>query len=143
VTEGNVIHYGFIEKFIVELGKTYHILEIAYDRWNATQMVQNLEGEGFTMIPFGQGFKDMSPPSKELYKLLMEGSIIHGGNPVLRWMAMNVVMRQDPAGNIKPDKDKSVEKIDGIVAEIMAIDRCIRHEGEAQSVYDDRGIFVF
>lgn len=142
-TEGNVIHYGFIEKFIEQLGETYHIREIAYDRWNATQMVQNLEDMGFTMVPFGQGFKDMSPPSKELFKLLMEGNIIHGGNPVLKWMAGNVVMRQDPAGNIKPDKEKSVEKIDGIVASIMAIDRCIRNGTGSGSVYDERGVISF
>ena len=138
-TEGNVIHYGFIERFIENLGTKYHIKEIAYDRWNATQMVQNLEDEGFTMVPFGQGFKDMSPPSKELYKLLMEGNIVHGGNPVLKWMAQNVVMRQDPAGNIKPDKERSVEKIDGIVALIMGLDRCIRCT-PVTSVYDERGI---
>jgi phage terminase large subunit-like protein len=142
-TEGNVIHYGFIERFIEDLGKKYHIKEIAYDRWNATQMVQNLEDEGFTMVPFGQGFKDMSPPSKELYKLLMEGSIVHGGNPVLKWMAQNVVMRQDPAGNIKPDKERSVEKIDGIVALIMGLDRCIRNGGDTTSIYDERGMIVF
>lgn len=142
-TEGNVIHYGFIERFIEDLGKKYHIKEIAYDRWNATQMVQNLEDEGFIMVPFGQGFKDMSPPSKELYKLLMEGSIVHGGNPVLKWMAQNVVMRQDPAGNIKPDKERSVEKIDGIVALIMGLDRCIRNGGETTSIYDERGMIVF
>ena len=142
-TEGNVIHYGFIEKFIERLGETYNIREIAYDRWNATQMVQNLEDMGFTMVPFGQGFKDMSPPSKELFKLLMEGNIIHGGNPVLKWMAGNVVMRQDPAGNIKPDKEKSVEKIDGIVASIMALDRCIRNGTGSGSVYDERGVIVF
>jgi phage terminase large subunit-like protein len=142
-TEGNVIHYGFIEKFIEQLGETYHIREIAYDRWNATQMVQNLEDMGFTMVPFGQGFKDMSPPSKELFKLLMEGNIIHGGNPVLKWMAGNVVMRQDPAGNIKPDKEKSVEKIDGIVASIMALDRCIRNGTGSGSVYDERGVISF
>ena len=142
-TDGNVVHYGYIERFIEELGKKYHIKEIAYDRWNATQMVQNLEDEGFTMVPFGQGFKDMSPPSKELYKLLMEGSIVHGGNPVLKWMAQNVVMRQDPAGNIKPDKERSVEKIDGIVALIMGLDRCIRNGGETTSVYDERGMIVF
>ena len=141
-TEGNVIHYGFIEKFIEHLGETYNIREIAYDRWNATQMVQNLEDMGFTMVPFGQGFKDMSPPSKELFKLLMEGNIIHGGNPVLKWMAGNVVMRQDPTGNIKPDKEKSVEKIDGIVASIMALDRCIRN-GTGGSVYDERGVLSF
>lgn len=142
-TEGNVIHYGFIEKFIERLGETYHIRKIAYDRWNATQMVQNLEDMGFTMVPFGQGFKDMSPPSKELFKLLMEGNIIHGGNPVLKWMAGNVVMRQDPAGNIKPDKEKSVEKIDGIVASIMALDRCIRNRTGSGSVYDERGVISF
>ena len=142
-TEGNVIHYGFIEQFIMDLGTHYHIKEIAYDRWNATQMVQNLEDEGFLMVPFGQGFKDMSPPSKELYKLLMEGNIVHGGNPVLKWMAQNVVMRQDPAGNIKPDKERSVEKIDGIVALIMGLDRCIRNGGTSGSVYDERGIISF
>ena len=142
-TDGNVIHYGFIEKFIEHLGETYNIREIAYDRWNATQMVQNLEDMGFTMVPFGQGFKDMSPPSKELFKLLMEGNIIHGGNPVLKWMAGNVVMRQDPAGNIKPDKEKSVEKIDGIVASIMALDRCIRNGAGSGSVYDERGVIAF
>lgn len=142
-TEGNVVHYGFIEKFIEDLSEIYHIKEIAYDRWNATQMVQNLEGMGLTMIPFGQGYKDMSPPSKELFKLMMEGKIQHGGHPVLKWMGQNVVMRQDPAGNINPDKEKSVEKIDGIVALIMGLDRCIRHQGESGSVYDERGILSF
>ncbi|HFI0057096.1 TPA: terminase large subunit [Streptococcus suis] len=142
-TEGNVVHYGFIEKFIEDLSEIYHIKEIAYDRWNATQMVQNLEGMGLTMVPFGQGYKDMSPPSKELYKLMMEGKIQHGGHPVLKWMGQNVVMRQDPVGNIKPDKEKSVEKIDGIVALIMGLDRCIRHQTDEGSVYDERGILSF
>lgn len=143
-TEGNVIHYGFIEKVIEELGKTFHILEIAFDRWGAVQMTQNLEGMGFTVVPFGQGFKDMSPPTKEFYKLLMEGRIIHGGNPVMAWMAGNVVVDTDPAGNIKPTKAKSPEKIDGIVAAIMALDRCIRNEGQQQgSVYDERDMIVF
>lgn len=142
-TEGNVVHYGFIEKFIEDLSEIYHIKEIAYDRWNATQMVQNLEGMGLTMVPFGQGYKDMSPPSKELYKLMMEGKIQHGGHPVLKWMGQNVVMRQDPAGNIKPDKEKSVEKIDGIVALIMGLDRCIRHQTDEGSIYDERGILSF
>ena len=141
-TEGNIIHYGFIERFIEELGTKYHILEIAFDRWGATQMVQDLEGMGFTVVPFGQGYKDMSPPTKEFYKLLMEGRIIHGGQPVLRWMAGNVVVDTDPAGNIKPTKAKSAEKIDGIVATIMALDRCIRHENQS-SVYDERGLLVF
>ena len=142
-TEGNVIHYDFIEKFIMDLSEKYHILEIAVDRWNATQMIQNLEGEGFTIVPFCQGFSSMSAPTKEFYRLLMEGRIIHGGNPVLRWMAGNVVIDTDPAGNIKVTKAKSKEKIDGIVAAIMALDRCIRQEGQSGSVYDERGLLVF
>lgn len=143
-TEGNVIHYDFIEKFICDLGKKYHILEIAVDRWNATQMIQNLEGAGFTMVPFGQGFASMSTPTKEFYRFLMEGQIIHAGHPVLRWMAGNVVIETDAAENIKVTKAKSKEKIDGIVASIMALDRCIRNQGETQgSVYDERGLLVF
>lgn len=142
-TEGNVIHYDFIEKFINDLAEKYHIVEIAVDRWNATQMIQNLEGDGFTMVPFGQGFASMSGPTKDFYRLLMEGQIIHGGHPVLRWMAGNVVIDTDPAGNIKVTKAKSKEKIDGIVAAIMALDRCIRNQTEPQgSVYDERGLLL-
>lgn len=140
-TEGNVIHYDFIEKFIEELGEKYHILEIAFDRWGATQMVQDLEGMGFTVVPFGQGYSSMSAPTKEFYKILMEGNMVHGGHPVLRWMAGNVVIDTDPAGNIKVTKARSKEKIDGIVAAIMALDRCIRNQVQPQgSVYDERGI---
>jgi phage terminase large subunit-like protein len=141
-TEGNVIDYNFIEAFINKLYEKYNIKEIAVDRWNATQLIQNLTDDGFTMVAFGQGFKDMSPPTKEFYKLLMEGKIIHGGNPVMRWMSGNVVVDRDAAENIKPTKAKSPEKIDGIVAAIMALDRCIRHENTT-SVYDERGLIVF
>lgn len=141
-TEGNVVHYGFIEAFIEELGTKYNIKEIAFDRWGAVQMVQNLEGMGFTVVPFGQGYKDMSPPSKELMKLTLEERIAHGGNPVLRWMMDNIFIKQDPAGNIKPDKEKSTEKIDGAVALIMALDRSIRNGGCTGSVYDERGILI-
>lgn len=142
-TEGNVIHYGFIERFIEELGMNYNIREIAFDRWGAVQMVQNLEGLGFTVVPFGQGFKDMSPPTKELMKLTLEKKIAHGGHPALTWMMDNIYVRTDPAGNIKPDKEKSTEKIDGAVALIMALDRALRNEGNSGgSVYDDRGILI-
>lgn len=141
ITEGNVVHYGYIEKFIEELGTKYNIKEIAFDRWGAVQMVQNLEGMGFTVVPFGQGFKDMSPPTKELMKLVLERKLAHGKHPVLRWMMDNIFIRRDPAGNIKPDKEKSTEKIDGAVATIMALDRAIRCENvNNTSVYDGRGI---
>lgn len=141
-TEGNVVHYGFIENFIEELGTKYNIKEIAFDRWGAVQMTQNLEGLGFTVVPFGQGFKDMSPPTKELMKLALEEKIAHSGHPVLRWCMDNIFVRNDPAGNIKPDKEKSTEKIDGAVALIMALDRAIRNKGSSGSIYDERGILV-
>lgn len=138
ITEGNVVDYNFVRKTINELHTMYNIKEIAADRWNATQLITDLQGDGFTVVPMGMGFKDMSPPMKELYKLLLEGKFIHGGNPVLRWMAGNVVAEIDAAENIKPSKKKSTEKIDGIVAWIMALDRCIRHEMQG-SVYDEPG----
>ena len=142
-TEGNVVHYGYIEKFIEELGTKYNIREIAFDRWGAAQMVQNLEGMGFTVVPFGQGYSSMSPPTKELMKLVLEKKIAHGGHPVLRWNVDNISIRTDPAGNIKADKEKSTEKIDGAIATIMALDRAIRcGNGEGGSVYDERGILL-
>jgi phage terminase large subunit-like protein len=142
-TEGNVVHYGFIEAFIEELGTQYNIKEIAFDRWGAVQMTQNLEGLGFTVVPFGQGFKDMSPPTKELMKLTLEEKIAHGGHPVLRWMMDNIFIRTDPAGNIKPDKEKSTERIDGAVALIMALDRALRCGAVNNgSVYDERGLLM-
>ena len=140
-TEGNVVHYGYIEKFIERLGEKFNIREIAFDRWGAVQMVQNLEGMGFTVVPFGQGFKDMSPPTKELMKLTLEQRIAHGGHPVLRWMMDNIFIRTDPAGNIKADKEKSTEKIDGAIATIMGLDRAIRCGNDTgASVYDSRGL---
>ena len=143
-TEGNVVHYGYIEKFIESLGERFNIREIAFDRWGAVQMVQNLEGMGFTVIPFGQGFKDISPPTKELMKLVLEKKIAHGGHPVLRWMMDNIYIRSDPAGNIKADKAKSTEKIDGAIAAIMGLDRAIRCGYDTgESVYDTRGLLVF
>ncbi|EHI69968.1 terminase large subunit [Streptococcus ictaluri] len=140
-TEGNVVHYGFIEQFIEKLGEEFNIREIAFDRWGAVQMVQNLENMGFTVVPFGQGFKDMSPPTKELMKLTLEEKLAHGGHPVLRWNMDNIFIRTDPAGNIKADKEKSTEKIDGAIATIMALDRAIRCGNiSEESVYDSRGL---
>ena len=142
-TPGNVVDYNRIQRFIEETAEQYHILEIAYDRWNATMLVTNLMDEGIRMVPFGQGYKDMSPACKEFFKVLMQGRMIHAGNPVLRWMAGNVVIDTDDAGNIKVTKAKSKEKIDGIVATVMALDRCVRHEAEQQeSVYESRGLLI-
>ena len=139
--EGNVVHYGFIEQFICELGERYDIREIAHDRWNATMMVQTLEDDGFTMVPFGQGFKDMSPPTKELMRLVLEHRLCHGGHPVLRWNMDNAFVRTDPAGNLKLDKEKSTEKVDGAVALVMALDRAMKNQG-GDSVYNHRGLLI-
>lgn len=140
-TEGNVIHYAAIKNKIDQLSKEYNIKEIAFDRWGAVQLSQDLSDGGMTVIPFGQGFASMSSPTKELLNLVLAKNLIHGGNPVLRWMADNLVVRQDPAGNIKPDKAKSSEKIDGMVALIMGLDRAIRHENVKQkSIYHERGL---
>lgn len=140
-TEGNVVHYGFIERFICELGERYNIREIAHDRWNATMMVQTLEDDGFTMVPFGQGFKDMSPPTKELMRIVLEHKLCHGGHPVLRWNMDNAYVRTDPAGNLKLDKEKSTEKVDGAVALVMALDRAMKNQG-GDSVYNHRGLLI-
>ncbi len=138
-TPGNVIDFGFIVRDIIELGEKYNIREIAFDRWGAFQVSQQLDGAGFVMVGFGQGFQSMSPPTKDLLRLVMDGKISHGGHPVLRWMADNMVVSTDPAGNVKPNKQKSREKIDGMVAGIMALDRAVRNANTG-SVYDNRGI---
>ena len=140
-TEGNVVHYGFIEQFITKLGERFNIREIAYDRWNATMMVQTLEDDGFNMVPFGQGFRDMSPPTKELMRIVLERKLNHGGHPVLRWNMDNAFVRTDPAGNLKIDKEKSTEKVDGAVALVMALDRAMKNQG-GESVYDTRGLLI-
>ena len=102
--------YCISSPIIRKLDERFNIREIAYDRWNASMMVQALEDDNFTMIPFGQGFRDMSNPTKDLMRMVLEGSLRHNRNPVLRWNIDNVFVRTDPAGNIKIDKEKSTEK---------------------------------
>jgi phage terminase large subunit-like protein len=138
-TPGNVIDYTHITSEINRLGHEVEIREIAFDRWGAIQVSQQLGGMGYTMVQFGQGFASMASPTKELLRLALEGKLHHGMQPVLRWMADNMVVTQDPAGNVKPDKKKSREKIDGMVALIMALDRALRNE-TSTSIYEGRGV---
>jgi phage terminase large subunit-like protein len=126
-TPGNVIDYAFIRHKLNELADTYYIREVAFDRWGATKISTDLIDDGFEMVQFGQGFASMNSPTKELLKLVLEERLHHGNNPVLRWMCDNLVVKMDPAGNVKPDKEKSTEKIDGMVALIMALDRATAH----------------
>lgn len=139
-TPGNVIDYAYILRDIVELGEKFDIKEVAFDRWGAFQISQQLVNAGFTMVGFGQGFASMAAPTKELLRIVLDKKLAHGSNPVLRWMADNMVVSTDPAGNVKPNKEKSRERIDGMVAGIMALDRAMRHGGVPKSVYQQRGI---
>lgn len=140
-TPGNVIDYATIRHDINELSKVYEIREVAFDRWGAVEMSQNLTEDGFTMVDFGQGFKDMSPPTKELLKKVLGGKLRHGGHPILRWMADNLVVGTDPAENVKPLKNKSTERIDGMVALIMALARLsVKAPGSVYS--EERGIIA-
>jgi phage terminase large subunit-like protein len=132
-----VIDYDCIRADVNELRERFDIKEIAADRWNATQLIGQLTGDGFTIFPFGQGYKDMSPPAKELERLVISAALDHGANPVLRWMASNVSIEEDAAGNIKPSKRKSTERIDGIIALCMGLARATIQGGEEQaSAYD-------
>jgi phage terminase large subunit-like protein len=148
-TEGNVVDYDYIVAFIAKLAEKYRIREIAYDRYGAEKIRRDLEELGaenaFLVFPFGQGFISMSPPSKDLFQFVMEGKIRHGKHPVLDWNMSNVIIDSDAAGNIKPNKRKSTEKIDGCIALVMAFARAALGGGvEAGSVYDreDRGLFI-
>lgn len=121
VTPGNATDYNFIKHKIKEIATKYKIKAIAYDRWNASQLVIDLIDDGIKMEPFGQGYASMSLPTKEIEKMAHSGKLSHAGNPVLRWMCSNVAIVTDPAGNIKMDKSKSTSRIDGMVALAMAL----------------------
>jgi phage terminase large subunit-like protein len=136
-TGGNATDFSFITAEIVELASIYDIREIAYDRTFAGEIVQDCMAEGLTMVPFGQGFLSMGAPTAEIHRKLLAGELQHGGDPVARWAAGNVTVSTDPAGNIKPDKQRSTERIDPIVALIMADGRASVAEPE-----DEGGWFV-
>jgi len=120
-TDGNVTDYSYIKAKIIELAQQYDIKDIAFDRFNASQLVIDLQNEGLQMFPFGQGFISMSSPTKELERLVKDAQLKHDGNPVTRWMMGNILLKSDPAGNIKIDKAKSGDKVDGPVSIVMAL----------------------
>ncbi len=128
LTDGNVIDYDVIRADLAAIRDKYNVREIAADRWNATQLITQLTGDGCEVVAYGQGFRDMTAPTKELLKLVTAGQLRHGGHPVLRWMAANLSTETDAAGNLKPSKKKSTERIDGMVALIMALGRALLRE---------------
>ncbi len=129
-SEGTEVHYDPIRAFINELGRTYNIRAIARDRWNASHISTQLMGDGFEVNDFGQGYASMNAPTKELERLVLAGHLSHGANPVLRWMAQNTAVETDGAGNTKPSKKRSADRIDGIVATIMALGMAINDPTE-------------
>jgi phage terminase large subunit-like protein len=139
MTPGNVVDYDVIRARINELREVYDIVDIAIDPWNATHLATQLSGDGLEVVTFGQGFKDMTSPTKELEALVLSGKLRHGGHPVLRWMASNVAVEMDAAGNLKPSKKKSTERIDGIVATIMALGRWTTHAETGPCLYAQPG----
>lgn len=143
-TDGNVIDYDFIEYKILELAAIYDIQELAYDPWNATEIVNHLMGEGLPMVQFPQGIKLMSAPVKRFEIMVLSGKYHHGGNPVMNWMISNVAIYQDASGNVKIAKDKSREKVDGPVSAVMALGRLTSQGAEQSkiSVYEERGFLT-
>jgi phage terminase large subunit-like protein len=141
-TPGEVTDFDFIREDIFALLDEFQISEMAYDPWSAHLLVQQLMHEGVPMIEFRQGFRSMSPAALETERLLISRRLNHGGNPVLRWMASNVAVLKDPAGNIKPDKASSTERIDGIVALCMTIGRIAAGgaAGPRESALNDQDI---
>ena len=135
-TPGNTTDFRFIQAAILEDAERFNIRELAYDRTFAGELVNNLTDEGVLMVPFGQGFMSLAAPTAELERLVLAGQLRHGGNPVLDWNAANVVVRKDPAGNIKPDKERSRERIDGVAALINALGRAQVAEKPRASLAD-------
>jgi phage terminase large subunit-like protein len=140
--DGNAIDFGFVRKQVLEDAQTFQVVDLNIDRlFNGHETAVLLGQERMQVAVMGQGFYGMAAPMKEFERRLLAKKIIHGGNPVLRWMADNVAVLHDAADNVKPDKAHSQGKIDGIVALVMAIDRATRHL-TGGSIYERRGVLT-
>jgi phage terminase large subunit-like protein len=142
-TEGDVIDYDVVERAVSEECRDSGVLECAYDKRFAGQMALHLEGDGVTMIDTPQGFH-LNEAVRRLGELVKSGSLAHNGDPVLAWMASNVVVKHGRNQEMRIDKDKATEKIDGIAALVMALSRALAQGGSGtRSVYEDRGLATF
>lgn len=139
LTPGNVVDNDAIVARILADAETFEVETIGYDRWGANDVVRRLTDEGLTCVPIGQGYASVSAPTKELLRLLLGQRYRHGGNPVMRWMVDNLAVRMDPAGNVKPDKDKSGDKIDGVAAAVNALKECM--DGAAEEELPEPNIY--
>lgn len=127
---GTYINHRGIQEDPENLLKRFDIKQVAFDRHNSTQIAIDLTDDGCPLAPYGQGFVSMSPGAKQVEHLIRSGKLAHDGDPVLRWALSNVTLKTDPAGNIKPDKSKSADKIDPVVALCMACGEYMRSEPE-------------
>jgi hypothetical protein len=135
-TPGNATDYEYIVKKLNDLSKDYNISAVMIDRWNSSYLSTKLMDNGFNVVAFGQGFSSMSSPVKALERLVLSKGIIHDKNPVLRWCMSNVILKIDAAGNAKADKAKSRERIDLVIALLMALEECSKnnHENGATNI---------
>lgn len=143
VTDGNAVDYQFVKAAILADAQRFHLVDLNVDRlFQGYQLSQELADEGLTVFGMGQGFLSMAIPMKEFERRLLGKKLHHGGHPILRFMANSVAVKQDAAGNLKPDKAESQGRIDGIVAAVMALDRAMRQQPAADSVYDEREMIL-
>lgn len=148
VTPGDVTDYSFVRADINRDRETYDVAGIGFDRWNASQVCIELENEdGAPMVRIGQGFASLSAPLKALKHELLAGSstvprLRHGGNPLVRWQATNLRVEEDAAGNVKPSKKTSMDKIDGFSAAVDALSLALGGQGSGRSVYEDDDLEV-
>lgn len=122
-TEGNTVDHETIRLKVLELAGIYRIRELAYDRWNSSMLINRLVSDGIACVPVAQSNSAMNASARDLERVLAEGKLRHGGHPVLRWCAGNAISHVDPSGEIRPSKSKSVERIDLLVALLMALSR--------------------
>ncbi|HMY34828.1 MAG TPA: terminase large subunit [bacterium] len=135
ITPGNVVDLDYVISDIADIGKRYKIETVGIDPWGSKTNVLKLQEIGMSITEVRQGYRTLSPPMKDFERLIMTQQIAHGGNPVMRWMMSNVNAVRDPAGNIKPDRSSKENKIDGVVAAIMALGLAIDGAKPAQLSY--------
>jgi phage terminase large subunit-like protein len=141
-TPGAVVDYSFIKSYIKSFAEKHkvRIKEICADPWNATQFMQDMENEGYTVVEIRQGIATLSGPTKDFREQVYSGNVIHNNNPVLTWAISNAVTRQDANENIMLDKSKSTNRIDPIAAVLNAHTRAMLLEENKPSVYEGRGM---
>lgn len=140
LTPGDVTDYNYIQNQVLEDMDKFDVIQVGYDKWNATQLVNDLSEEQVPLVKVPQNLASMSPILKEMNRLILLNTpqtpmFVHGGNPVLTWMADNLRTREDANGNIAPDKSTSMDKIDGISATLNALGVYLSTV-EAASAYD-------